>query len=810
MGKQVMKSKEKGLWNRIKENKEFILVGVTILITVIAIVGTSYAVFTSIVTSNNNQTIRVGTFEITFTEGNTVKLENASPITDAEGLALTPYNFTIKNSGNINAKYRVKLEEDTTDAQNLLPKDKIKIAYSIGNTTSAPRLLSSDTGFVIDEGVLQSEDTINYSLRLWLDESAGNEVQGKTFKAKLVVEAVQYTIDVTDTIPPMITLNGNLVETIQKGSAFTDSGVLSVKDDRDQSLSVSSVRKSYEYYDPSAKTTTTVGSIDTSKVGIYYIYYRASDTNNNEGLVVRTVNVIESQTPPTITLSGSANINIALNSSYTEPGYSATDKDGANITDRVVVTNVVNSQVVGNYVIKYLVVDKDNNIASATRIVTIKGPYKDSSGANAPNLVDGLIPVVYDGTNWVSADTSSDWYAYGEQRWANAVTTTATNRAKYQTPGTIIPMSDINTMWVWIPRYEYKFSNMAIGYAGGTKDSPGAIGINFIAEDVTAPSDAANYKVHPAFTFGTDQLAGIWVGKFETGNQTSCTATNSVANSACDLTTLGVQVKPNVPSWRGIRVSTAFTVSREMSNAGNVYGLNNGTTDSHMMKNTEWGAVAYLSESIYGKYGNSAYSGANKEVYINNYWNNSQTLTGCSAGAPSTAQASTCAYTYEKPTGGTGASTTGNIYGVYDMSGGAYEYVMGNMKANGNLEQQSGYQNTNNYNSGFTGVNYDGTQVSGRAYPAAKYYDAYNYSTSNSDHSTCYIPGDATYEVSQGDGKTNGWYSDYAYFVATGSPWFYRGGYFGDTTNAGVFNFYNTNGSTHTVLSFRLVLSVTA
>ena len=436
--------------------------------------------------------------------------------------------------------------------------------------------------------------------------------------------------------------------------------------------------------------------------------------------------------------------------------------------------------------------------------------YSDPSGANAPDLADGLIPVVYDGTNWVSADTSSDWYAYGDQRWANAVTTTATNRAKYQIPGTVIPISDINTMWVWIPRYEYKFSNMADQYAGGTAEQPGAIGINFIAEDVTTPSDAANYKVHPAFTFGTDQLAGIWVGKFETGNQTACTATGTVAGTACDLTTLGVQVKPNVPSWRGIRVSTAFTVSREMSNSGNVYGLNSATTDSHMMKNTEWGAVAYLSQSIYGKYANSAYSGANKEVYINNYWNNNETLTGCSAGAPSTGSATSCAYTYEKSTGGTGASTTGNIYGVYDMSGGAYEYVMGNMKANGNTQQQSGYQNSNNYNSGFTGINYDGTQVSGRAYPAAKYYDTYNYSTSNSDHSTRYIPGDATYEVSQGDGKTNGWYSDYAYFVSTYYPWFYRGGNYSHTTDAGVFSFSRDVGGANVNSSFRLVLSVTA
>ena len=433
--------------------------------------------------------------------------------------------------------------------------------------------------------------------------------------------------------------------------------------------------------------------------------------------------------------------------------------------------------------------------------------YSDPSGAASPELVDGLIPVVYDGTNWVSADTSSDWYAYGDQRWANAVTTTATNRAKYQVPGTVIPMSDINTMWVWIPRYEYQFSNMADQYAGGTAELPGAIDVNFIGKDVTTPSDASNYKVHPAFTFGDQELAGIWVGKFETGSQTACTATNDVANSACDLTTLGVQIKPNVPSWRGIRVSTAFTVSREMSNVGNVYGLNNATTDSHMMKNTEWGAVAYLSQSIYGKYGNSAYSGTNKEIYINNY---SSFMTGCSAGAPSTAQSSACSYTYEKENNGTGASTTGNIYGVYDMSGGAYETVMGNMKASNNVQQQSGYGIASNNNSGFTGANYDGTSVSGRAYPAAKYYDTYNYSTSNSDHFTRYIPGDATYEVSQGDGKTNGWYSDSLYFVANTYPWFVRGNLYYSTTNAGVFSSYYNFGQANINYSFRLVLAPTS
>ena len=427
------------------------------------------------------------------------------------------------------------------------------------------------------------------------------------------------------------------------------------------------------------------------------------------------------------------------------------------------------------------------------------------NGPNTPELVDGLIPVLYDGTNWVSADTLNKWYNYNEQWWANAVTTTETNRAKYQTPGTVIPMSDINTMWVWIPRYEYKFSNMADQYAGGTITEPGAIDIHFIPKEGTASSDASNYVIHPAFTFGDQELSGIWVGKFETSNQIACSAKDGVNGTDCDIATLGVQIKPNVSSWRGMRVSTAFTVSREMSNPGNAYGLNNTTTNSHMMKNIEWGAAAYLSQSKYGKYANNNYSSTSKEVYTNNY-NGCQT--GCSAGTPSASSSSICLYTYEKNIQGTGASTTGNIYGVYDMSGGAYEYVMGNMKASGNLAQQSGNTLSGNQNSGFNGPNYSGVSTTGgQNYPNSKYYDSYKYSTDDSEHSMRYIKGDATYEVSQGDGKIIGWYSDYTYFVSTNSPWFMRGGYYNYAANSGIFNAGLNSGRAIPNTSFRIVLA---
>ena len=123
-----------------------------------------------------------------------------------------------------------------------------------------------------------------------------------------------------------------------------------------------------------------------------------------------------------------------------------------------------------------------------------------------------------------------------------------------------------------------------------------------------------------------------------------------------------------------------------------------------------------------------------------------------------------------------GQSTTGNIYGVYDMSGGAWEYVMGNMvNSSGSFYASS---------SGFSSA------------PDIKYYDKYTYDgSSHISHGRGKL-GDATKETLTTFGSNQGgWYSDYAYFVHSSISWFIRGGniYYGSP--AGVFCFDRFDGS---------------
>ena len=401
---------------------------------------------------------------------------------------------------------------------------------------------------------------------------------------------------------------------------------------------------------------------------------------------------------------------------------------------------------------------------------------------NAPELVEGMIPVTYDEErkSWVKADTSSKWYDYNNQEWANAVTVTEMNRATYMSAeaGTVIPMEDINTMWVWIPRYEYMYTNLGDQYAGGTEDLPGEIKINFLSGTSSTPSDAANYKVHPAFTFGEEELSGIWFGKFETSILESCTATIGDVNTGCDLTTFTPQIKPNVTSWRGARASTFFQSIRGMQTSKYAtYGFVNDTSyDIHISKNSEWGAVAYLSQSKYGKYGNLNYTGANKEIYQNK---SSEYITGMSNGTPSTDTVNT-QVTYDTPDTGYGASSTGTIYGIYDMSGGSYDLVMG-VFADSNGQPVSGMDDY--FNSGFNGpfVTTNDNYSAGVDFPEAKYYDLYT-----GEDATTACGGGVCYGHALSE--TAGWYQD-TQIIGEYFPWFFRSGRVDESVVDGIFAF---------------------
>ena len=482
------------------------------------------------------------------------------------------------------------------------------------------------------------------------------------------------------------------------------------------------------------------------KYGIYHNYNISSNTNVQIGEIVLNastvttspngtgvINASESKTVP-IAIINNSNATIEVSFGITT-GYTSNSLTYPANTYALVKT--IDDDAIGSAScesnLTYNEEDCYEEIISGvkyTRCIITTGeetvPILDTSGANAPVLADGMIPVYWNGTGWAKADKDNvdptyQWYDYNAKKWANAVMVTSGTRTAYMSNetkplGTVIPESDILAYYVWIPRYKYQLFNV-----GATKMSPIQIQVQFEYGTPTKSNGTANgqWLTHPAFTFGTDELKGIWVGKFSTtGDATTPT------------------IKPNRGMLTNQKVSTQFTTSQKFGTT--TYLTSNGVSevDAHMMKNTEWGAVAYLKQSKYGL--------GTTDIGLNNY-NSSPYLTGC--GAASGSEYSTTCNAYNT-TDGMSASTTGNVYGIYDMSTYTGTYVMGVMQDNtGTNTPMSGYDSSSN--SGFTGKIYASgnfTQYSGVSFPNSKYYDLYAYGTSYTDY-TRRILGDATGEV---------------------------------------------------------------
>ena len=368
-------------------------------------------------------------------------------------------------------------------------------------------------------------------------------------------------------------------------------------------------------------------------------------------------------------------------------------------------------------------------------------------------ILSGMTPVIYEDDAWQIADTSDKWYDYKNYEWANAVI--LTDAAKLKKVGDKLDLdTDVKAMFVWIPRYEYKI---------GEKEKE--ISVNFISKSTTEPTK--DYTIHPAFTFGDDELSGIWVGKFETSTDKTSTCYTSESETNCNNTEQNPYILPNVKSLRFQTISNQFETAKKF----NALVKN---ADSHMMKNREWGAVAYLSQSKYGKYGNPTYEGANKEIYQNK---SSSFITGSSNGTPSKSSTTNPQYTYDVKLKGTGASTTGTIYGIYDMSGGSGERVMGNLN---NMPKNSGFDE-----SWFTN--------------SSKYYDKYTVESID----LCTDKECKGYALSE----IASWYGDTATFVNSNNPWFRRGGYYYSDAIAGLFNFNSIGGNISNDNSFRVVIA---
>ena len=380
------------------------------------------------------------------------------------------------------------------------------------------------------------------------------------------------------------------------------------------------------------------------------------------------------------------------------------------------------------------------------------------------DIDDNMIPVTYVGYDgngrghWaVVSDTDiqsnlGSWYNYRSGQWANAVTVQNPSKYTSAATGTEVDNNDVLGYWVYIPRYAYEVQRRdavdrvvdpqnfdivfqtadekntpaptcnsadSVWVDGTPVEDAGSSNSNILSKDYrtgcwpnnrtyVANSDNTTWATNPAFTWGDTELNGLWVGKFETtGTRTAPTVKpNQHAN-----------VREYIGEFYSAARSIGYPDPNNVGGGARTDDTTSGLTQnshhlakatSHMLKNSEWGAITYLAHSKYGAgintdlyresnvQGNSAYPSSSADA---DGTSSRIGITGC---GPAKANETSSLETYddgtplsadviESPTAcsqditrayngslGVLSSTTNTIYGVYGLSGGADEYVMGN------------------------------------------------------------------------------------------------------------------------------------
>ncbi len=392
--------------------------------------------------------------------------------------------------------------------------------------------------------------------------------------------------------------------------------------------------------------------------------------------------------------------------------------------------------------------------------------YNEEKGVNHPVLFTGMTPVKWNENNEETQTTSDDpdWYDYNEKRWANA-------------------KSADGSYWVWIPRYAYKIESC---YHKSSEDclleigkEAGDIDIKFLKSNTNFTEDGTiiettgyiphekdtsmHHFLHPAFKFNGEEL-GFWAAKFEPSPKEGLSTIGNECDELDNVSTKTIEVKPNSNPWRCVSNYNAFKATLNMRNKS-LYGWLPNELDSHMATNIEWGALVYLSRSNYG---------ADGEIWNNSYLD---FKTGC-AGSSVDAISENICNEYNTSLG-IMASTTYNIYGVYDTSGGSEERTMANRyyeiaKSGFNLKELMGLE--------------------------AKYITKY-------EEKDGFVYGDAIYETSGETGAYSSWFRDNSVFPSLLNGWFHRGGHINAELRGGIFYYQDSSGSPRYINTFRPILT---
>lgn len=727
------------------QNKRHIILALAIFFVVVSLSGTTYSLFVNIETTNtfNHNT---GTLDLQITEDTKITINNAFPTIDSEGMNSKSYKLSIKNTGTLIHLFDLKMLSATME--NTIDTKYIKVMVN----NNVPKTLYALGNVIAPNIILYPNEEKTFQIRVWLDYNTPNEELGKIFSAKITTsgQSLYKTLDTSNANYP------NLKEKMIP--IYFEENTIKKAD-------TSNMVQNNMWYDYGNQKWANALFIKNSDRKIYDITGRNNITiektsTNNRNVIIEDnyldlklkFNYDKISTIMRVKFDNLKDDKIYLISNDKISYYYDTKTNQFNLKAN---NNISSSQVYNIeenkwYIIGYTYDENELNFY-------VNGNKLSSNNINSNISSNQTFKIGTDITSsQISPITVGDVYIYSDILKAEEIASnyktslnviyddlvagyndfmpmTLYEYYEMSPIGTVINQKDIESIYVWIPRYKYQVFNIE---GNEQKDTIETLekGINISFENNVSKSgiifcknnqcfsdnlmitkitdkDNGKYYTHPAFTTTEEELKGFWVSKYELSE-------NGIKQGNTPLT--------------NTNISTFYERIKRINE------------NYHMITNTEWGAIAYLTQSQYGVCPN---------LICNNLTGNKKNVSGSE----------------------TKDTTTNNKYGVYDLAGNSAEFVMAN------YANQYGSLSLNN--SSFQNIPISNND-----------YDLY---LNNN-----FILGDATKEIT----KDNiSWNNGVATFINETNNWFVRGGIFMED-NPSIFSYRATTDTPNEYITTRITI----
>ena len=225
---------------------------ISLLVTVLCIIGVSYAFFVLYLRqTDNNSVTALSCFTSTLTEeSSAINLADEFPIKDEDGMKKTPFTFKITNNCNNYVKAYITIDPLKEGTANYILSKYMKANVSTKGSTDGTSLIignqstkvldNKHNGYIVKEVGLNKNESKEFDLRLWIDyDTTKEQAAGMTYLSQVVIVTEPGKSTFAETILANNEVKTPLTTPGSEVSAHTKDDVES------QSTSVSSTYQAY-------------------------------------------------------------------------------------------------------------------------------------------------------------------------------------------------------------------------------------------------------------------------------------------------------------------------------------------------------------------------------------------------------------------------------------------------------------------------------------------------------------------------------------------------------------------------------------